>query len=282
MKKARGLRRRVMNKLRLKLFTLSLAFALIAVGVIYAFNVNIPLGRYNALVNIVEEAFVKEIRVKVLNVTFAEHVPILKHGDVVELKLVIDGEEYVMASIQYRPGLVQIGLETTLEFSEPRTLGEVIAQRLSVNVTGGETVFPLLRAPLSELKWIYIYSFWLMSPAYIEVEVLKLIKVVESIHIENYGDRELTVNYRASLINGTLVEVNRLIKPYSNYSMPIGLKEVASGEVIVSTEVAGMNMRVVNGVLVLVPRNSPLLTVLLAVLSALTILYSFLTLKDLS
>ncbi|MEM2383490.1 MAG: hypothetical protein QW521_04930, partial [Desulfurococcaceae archaeon] len=71
-------------------------------------------------------------------------------------------------------------------------------------------------------------------------------------------------------------------KPYSNYSMPIGLKEVASGEVIVSTEVAGMNMRVVNGVLVLVPRNSPLLTVLLAVLSALTILYSFLTLKDLS
>lgn len=280
MRKTHGLRRRGINRLRLKLLTLSLAFALIVVSAIYVLNVNIPLGKYDALVKVVEEAFVKEIRVRVLNVTFAEQVPVLKHGDVVELKLVIDSEEYVVARTQYRPGLIQIGLETTLEFSEPRALKEVIAQRLSVNVTGGEPVFPLLRAPLSELKWIYVYSFWLMSPAYIEVEALELIKAVESIYLENYGDRELTVSYRASLINGTLVEVNRLIKPYSNDSMPIGLRGVVSSEVIVSTEIAGMNMRVINGVLVLIPRNSPLLMILLVTLSALTAFCSLLILKD--
>ncbi len=280
MRKARGLEKRGVSRLKLKLLTLPLASALIAVGVIYVLNISIPLGRYNALINVVEEVFVKEIRVRVLNATFTEQAFTLKQGDIVELKLITDGGEHAVACVQYRPGFVQIGLETTVEFSEPRALREVVAQRLSTNVTGGEHVFPLLRAPLSELKWIYVYSFWLMSHAYIEVEVLESIKAVESIHLENYGDRELVVSYRASLINGTSVEISRLIKPYSSDSVPIGLRGVVSSEVVVSSETAGMNMRVIDGVLVLIPRNSPLLIVLLATLSALTAFCSLLALKD--
>lgn len=279
MKKTHSLKKRKVSQLRLKLLTLALAFALITVGIIYVLNISIPLGKYNALVNVVEEDFVRGIKVRVLNITFAEYAPILKHGDVVELKLMIGGEEYVVARVQYRPGFIQIGLEAILKFDEPKALGEVVAQRLNTNVTGGGPVFPSFRAPLSELKWFYVYSFWLMSPVYIEVEALELIKAVELIYLENYGDRELAISYRASLINGTLVEVNRLIKPYSNDSILIGLKEVAFDEVIASIEIAGVNLRVIDGVLVLIPRNSVLLTVLLAMLSTLTISCAFLTFK---
>ncbi len=279
-RKAHGLEERGVSKLKLKMLMFLLASILIAVSVIYALNIGISLGRYNASVNVVEEVFVKEIKVRVLNATFAEQTFLLKQGDIIELKLVVDGGEYAIARVQYRPGFVQIGLETTVEFSEPKALRKVIDQRLSMNVMGGESVIPLLRAPLSESKWIYIYSFWLMNPLYIEVEVLESIKSVESIHLENQGDLELVIIYRASLINGTSVEISRLIKPYSSGIVSIGLREVVSSEVVVSAETAGMNMRVIDGVLVLIPRNSPLLIVLLATLSALTAFCSLLALKD--